>query len=131
MTLLRTDTTSFGLPVARIPLLQAGKTPPRDPKIHSRLGPDPEGGGGAQAWTSPPALQASDEGRADNTTGMLTCHKPLQLEEEKKGSHQMSSGEFKEEHLNTSRGQRHMWSAPSFPAARRLYLAARQSSDYF
>lgn len=42
MTILRSDTTSFGLPVACIPQLQAGKTPPRDPKIHGRLGLDPE-----------------------------------------------------------------------------------------
>lgn len=97
MTILRSDTTSFGLPVARIPRLQAGKTPPRDPKIHSRLGLDPERwwerGGGVQAWTSQAALQASDGGRADNTAGMLTCQKPLQLEGGKKNaSHQMSSG---------------------------------------
>lgn len=54
MTILRSDTTSFGLPVARIPRLQAGKTPPRDPKIHSRLGPDPEGGGCKPGQARPP-----------------------------------------------------------------------------
>lgn len=53
MTILRSDTTSFGLLVACIPRLRAGKTPPRDPKIHSRPGLDPasrESGGAAREW---------------------------------------------------------------------------------
>lgn len=41
MTILCSDTTSFGLLVACIPRLGAGKTPPRDPKIYSRAGLDP------------------------------------------------------------------------------------------
>ncbi|CAB1445808.1 unnamed protein product [Pleuronectes platessa] len=36
MMILRSDTTSFGLPVACIPRLPAGKIPPRDPKIYTR-----------------------------------------------------------------------------------------------
>lgn len=38
MTILRSDTTSFGLLVSCIPQLPAGKIPPRDPKIHDRPG---------------------------------------------------------------------------------------------
>lgn len=41
-------------------------------------------GAGMRARTSQPALQAADDGRADNTAGMLTCQKRLLLEEEEK-----------------------------------------------
>lgn len=49
------------------------------------------GGAGEQARTGQAAPQASHDGRADNTAGMLTCHKHLLLEE-KILSPQMSSG---------------------------------------
>lgn len=96
MTILCSDTTSFGLLVACIPRLGAGKTPPRDPKIHSRAGLDPAsrelecvvcvwgtqpGSGGErkgqgaelQARTSQSVPQAPDYCQTDNTAGMLTC----------------------------------------------------------
>lgn len=82
-----------------------------------------------QAWTSQAALQASDDGRADNTAGMLTCQKPLQLEEKK-----MLPTKCHQVNLNRNRipaESSHIWSAGSFSAARCLYLAALQSSDYF
>lgn len=86
MTILRSDTTSFGLLVACIPQRKAGKTPPRDPKIHSRHGLDQAsremvgGGGGVtvlQAPTSQSAPQASDDSQTDNTAGMFACRRPF------------------------------------------------------
>jgi len=84
MTILCSDTTSFGLLVACIPQLPAGKIPPRDPKIHGRrlgLGRPAAGERGerkGQGQHCKPGQASQRHSQTDNTAGMLTSDKLFQ-----------------------------------------------------
>lgn len=75
MTILRSDTTSFGLLVACIPQRKAGKTPSRDPKIHSRHSLDQasrEMVGGGGGWQCCRPRQANQLHRPRMTVRLTT-----------------------------------------------------------